>query len=114
MIDLSCDFRESVVGRSGQRRYIDAAGHCSNERLFLTWELDGGVMVLDSQRPAIGSPIRHHDAWQDWGLIDNRVSHLVHRRDPWLISKNTTGAAIERMEQQTKRGTLSSWALFRS
>jgi hypothetical protein len=32
MIDLSCDFRESVAGRSGQRRYIDAAGHCCNKR----------------------------------------------------------------------------------
>jgi hypothetical protein len=61
MIDLSSDFRESVVGRSGQRRYIDAAGHCCNERLFFTWKLDGGVMVLDSQRPAIGSPISDKD-----------------------------------------------------
>src|SRR5258705_5578374 len=55
MIDLSCVFRQSVVGRSGQRRCINAAGHCCNERLRITWKLDGGVMVLDSQRPAIGS-----------------------------------------------------------
>jgi hypothetical protein len=45
MIDLSCDFRESVEGRFGQRRYIDAAGHRRNERLLFTWKLDGGVMV---------------------------------------------------------------------
>jgi hypothetical protein len=49
------------MGRSGQRRYIDAAGYCCNERLLFTWKLDGGVMVLDSQRPAIGSPISDGD-----------------------------------------------------
>jgi hypothetical protein len=31
------------------------------KRLLFTWKLDGGVMVLDSQRPAIGSPISDKD-----------------------------------------------------
>jgi hypothetical protein len=49
------------VGRSGQRRYIDAAWHCCNERLLFAWRLDGGMMLLDSQRPTIRSLIPDKD-----------------------------------------------------
>jgi hypothetical protein len=108
MSDLSCDFRESVAWRSGQRRCIDAAGHCCNERLFFTWKLDGGVMVLDSQRPAIGSPISDKDEVSAAKVkvlftIDNRavypLSSLVHRiMSTYIFASHT--ALLERQRFQ--------------
>jgi hypothetical protein len=88
MIDLSSDFRESVVGRSGQRRYIDAAANAAMSDWFFTWKLDGGVMVLDSQRPEIGSPISDKARFDGTQWIFHRATSKISNGS---VYKNQTG-----------------------